>query len=72
MGWSPRDAWHTPIPEILLAKEGRIEWLKAANPFGSGSDQPETGSPKQNHPETASDDALLKAFGKWGMTVVNE
>lgn len=74
LGWSPRDAWHTPIPEILLAKEGRIEWLKATNPFGGGGSsepQPEPDSRGRTQ-ETASDDALLKAFGQFGLMVTHE
>lgn len=69
--WSPRDAWHTPIPEILLAKEGLFEWTKASNPFGSSKAGPAE-DPASDKPQSASDDALLAAFGKFGMIVVDE
>lgn len=36
LGWSPRDAWDTPVPEILMAWDAKIEFLKATNPFGGG------------------------------------
>jgi hypothetical protein len=29
-------AWSTPIPELLLAYEAKVEFLRATNPFGSG------------------------------------
>lgn len=34
LGWSPRDAWETPVPEILMAWDAKLEFLKATNPFG--------------------------------------
>jgi hypothetical protein len=36
LGWIPSVAWHTPIPELLLAYEAKIKFLQATNPFGSG------------------------------------
>ncbi|VVO30376.1 hypothetical protein [Pseudomonas fluorescens] len=32
--WSPRDAWETPVPQILMAWEARVEFLRATNPSG--------------------------------------
>lgn len=29
-------AWSTPIPELLLALDARIEWVNMTNPFGGG------------------------------------
>lgn len=37
--WSPRDAWETPVPQILMAWEARMEFLRATNPFGK-ADKP--------------------------------
>lgn len=34
LGWSPEVAWATPIPELLIAMDAKIEWTKAFNPFG--------------------------------------
>lgn len=28
--------WKTPIPEILLAIDGKVEWANLTNPFGGG------------------------------------
>lgn len=29
-------AWSTPIPELLLALDARIEWVNMTNPLGGG------------------------------------
>ncbi len=34
LGWTPAVAWSTPIPELLLALDARIEWANMTNPFG--------------------------------------
>ena len=31
--------WRTPVPEIILALDARIEWVNMTNPFGSGDDE---------------------------------
>lgn len=36
LGWSPKVAWRTPIPELLIAMDAKIEWQMAFSPFGSG------------------------------------
>lgn len=28
LGWSPKVAWKTPIPELMLALRARIEWCR--------------------------------------------
>jgi len=38
LGWTPDYAWHTPIPQIMLALDYRIDWVKKTNPFGGGDD----------------------------------
>lgn len=40
LGWSPALAMRTPIPQIELALEGRLEWVRRTNPFGSGEEKP--------------------------------
>ncbi|MDW3204568.1 MAG: hypothetical protein R8L07_03415 [Alphaproteobacteria bacterium] len=35
LGWSDAEALTTPVPRILLAVEGRTEWARLTNPFGS-------------------------------------
>lgn len=34
LGWTPEIAWNTPIPELLMALESRIEWVQLTSPFG--------------------------------------
>lgn len=41
LGWSPEVALNTPIPQIELALEGRIEWVRKTNPFCGGEAEPE-------------------------------
>jgi len=36
LGWPPAVAWSTPIPELLMSYEAKIEFIRATNPFGSG------------------------------------
>ena len=47
LGWSPDLALSTPIPQILLALEGRVDWAVKTNPWGGskGSDKPESKAP---------------------------
>ncbi|KTT19181.1 hypothetical protein DT037_03580 [Pseudomonas fulva] len=40
LGWSPDAAWRTPLPELFLAMDARIEWSQMTNPFGKGKPQP--------------------------------
>lgn len=41
--------WDTPIPEIELAFEGRVDFLKKTNPWrSSDDDQPEESEPSQD------------------------
>lgn len=35
LGWPPDVAWRTPLPELFLAMDARIEWAQMTNPFGS-------------------------------------
>ena len=36
LGWPPDLAWTTPLPELFLAMDARIEWAQMTNPFGNG------------------------------------
>lgn len=38
-------AWNTPLPELFLAMDARIEWAQMTNPFGSGKPRPKQGKP---------------------------
>lgn len=47
--WSPRDAWETPVPQIIMAWEARVEFLRATNPHGQ-SEKP-VGPPANETPD---------------------
>jgi hypothetical protein len=32
-------AWSTPLPELFMAMDARIEWAQMTNPFGGGKKQ---------------------------------
>jgi hypothetical protein len=34
LGWSPELAWRTPMPELFLAMDAKLEWTQMTNPFG--------------------------------------
>ncbi|EZI28955.1 hypothetical protein [Pseudomonas extremaustralis] len=36
LGWPPDLAWSTPMPELFLAMDAKIEWAQMTNPFGGG------------------------------------
>ena len=36
MGWEPEVIWHTPVPQIFLALEGKYDFVIKTNPFGGG------------------------------------
>ncbi|MCY1371460.1 hypothetical protein D9M69_586030 [compost metagenome] len=38
LGWPPDTAWRTPIPQLLLALEARLDWM---NPSQKASQPPE-------------------------------
>lgn len=48
LGWTPDVAWRTPIPELLIALDARVEWANMTNPFGGGGKKPE---PERQSPE---------------------
>lgn len=45
LGWTPELAWSTPLPELFLAMDARIEWAQMTNPFGSGKPGPKKVKP---------------------------
>lgn len=36
LGWVPAVALSTPIPQILMALDGKVEFTTLTNPFGGG------------------------------------
>lgn len=41
LGWTPEVAWGTPVPQIYLAVEAKVDWTMQTNPFGSGKPKKE-------------------------------
>lgn len=39
LGWPPDTAWHTPIPQLMLALDARIEWTGRGQTQGNASGQ---------------------------------
>ena len=39
LGWTPEVALTTPLQQINLAMEGKIDFLKKTNPWGSKEDE---------------------------------
>ncbi|WP_330509308.1 hypothetical protein V1687_11725 [Pseudomonas putida] len=46
LGWSPQVAWTTPLPELFLAMDARVEWARMTHPFAtSGKSQEKPDKP---------------------------
>lgn len=37
LGWSPQVAWTTPLPELFLAMDAKVEWARMTHPFAVSS-----------------------------------
>jgi hypothetical protein len=48
LGWPPSEAWSVAVPEILLAWDAKVEFLRSTNPFGSGGKTPGPPAPPEN------------------------
>jgi len=55
LGWPPDTAWHTPIPQIMLALDARLDWTGRGQ--GQGLGQGPASAPKR---ESVAD--KLKSF----------
>lgn len=42
----PATAWSTPLPELFIALDAKIEWSQMTNPFGSGKATSQKAKPK--------------------------
>lgn len=54
LGWTPEVVLHTPIVQIELAIDGKVDWVKKTNPWGS-AEEPE---PEPQDVETRLKSAL--------------
>lgn len=41
LGWTPEVAWTTPVPQIYLAIDAKVDWTMQTNPFGSSKTKKE-------------------------------
>jgi hypothetical protein len=39
-------AWRTPLPELFMALDARLEWAQMTNPFGGGKSSVQQDKPK--------------------------
>nr|WP_085615005.1 MULTISPECIES: hypothetical protein [unclassified Pseudomonas] len=58
LGWAPDVAWSTPLPELFMAMDARIEWAQMTNPFGTGKNQ----RAKENPSASSVADKLRRAL----------
>lgn len=61
LGWAPAMAWSTPMPELFLAMDAKIEWAQMTNPFSGGKAKPKAGKPS---PSTVADKLRQALTGK--------
>ncbi|MDD1981347.1 hypothetical protein [Pseudomonas asiatica] len=54
LGWPPDTAWHTPIPQIMLALDARLDWT------GRGQAQGQAPGTKSSTRQSVAD--KLKSF----------
>ncbi|MDH0646221.1 hypothetical protein N5D48_05145 [Pseudomonas sp. GD03858] len=40
LGWPPETAWRTPVPQIMLALDARLDWTGRGQAQGNPSGQP--------------------------------
>jgi hypothetical protein len=59
LGWSPDQALNTPVPQIEMALDGRVEWVRKTNPFGAPEKPVE-------EPKVSVGERLRKAFSTLG------
>lgn len=43
LAWSPDQTFDTPMPQLFLALEGKVDFVKKTNPFGSGESKKKAG-----------------------------
>lgn len=62
MGWSPEVTWSTPIPQIVLAVEGKMDFTQKTNPFGAPPRKPtkKRKKPRKSPEELMASLALIK------------
>lgn len=56
LGWPPDIAWRTPIPQIMLALDARLDWTGR----GQSQEQAQGRNPAPRRPVSVAD--KLKAF----------
>jgi len=60
LGWPARDAWETPVPQILMAWDAKLHFLIMTNPNG----QPESEQSKETIAKEARMGFRAAAMGR--------
>ena len=60
LGWPPDVILRTPICQLRLAIEGKVDFIKATNPFGGGEEE----KPEPKQTEESAANALHSFFMK--------
>lgn len=55
LGWPPSEAWAAAVPEILLAWEAKVEFIRNTSPFGTSGSAGVPGQPDIPDGESAED-----------------
>lgn len=69
LGWTPEVALTTPLQQINLAMEGKIDFLKKTNPWGSKEEEEEQDLMKKA-PDPQGAAMALVAFAKRAGAIV--
>jgi hypothetical protein len=48
LGWPPSEAWSVSVPEILLAWDAKVDFLRSTSPFGGGGKKAGPPPPPEN------------------------
>lgn len=57
LGWPPSVAWSATVPEIVVALDAKIDFIKMTNPFGASKEKPQ--NPQTKEQVAAKFEALM-------------
>ena len=61
LGWTPEQTYDTPMPQLFLALDGRIDFLKKTNPFGAAPEKKAADPEKLKQGQALLDELTVKA-----------
>ena len=62
LGWSPDVVMNTPIPQLVLAMEGKLDFTAKTNPFGGPAKKKAEAPKPERKPPTMTTAQQLAAF----------